>query len=53
MYKTVILPYSVKAKVLAAMIEEKANEMEKAGYTLVSVTTTPFPKSILVFKKNL
>ncbi len=51
-YKSVVVDYSPKAKKMAAAIEEKANEMEKAGYELVTMAITGSSKAILVFKTD-
>ena len=51
MYKTVVIEYSPKADNMAEKIEEKANEMLKGGYTLVSFSVTAAASAILVFKK--
>ena len=39
------------AKKMAKKIEDKCNEMEKEGYTLISTTITLGAKAILIFKK--
>lgn len=51
MYKTEVIGYTPKAKKMAEKIEEKCNEMEKEGFSLISATITPGAKAILVFKK--
>lgn len=51
MYKTIVLPFYIKSAKIAQAIEHKANEMEKDGYTLISATTMPAPRTILIFKK--
>ena len=51
-YKSIVVDYSPKAKKMAAAIEEKANEMEKAGYELVTMAITGSSKAILVFKTD-
>lgn len=51
MYKTEVIPYCPKAAKMAELIENKANEMEKQGYNLVSATVTLAAKAILIFKK--
>lgn len=51
MYKTVVIEYSPKTDNMAKKIEEKANEMLKEGYELVTMTITNSAKAILVFKK--
>lgn len=40
-YKTVVVDYAPKTKKMAALIEEKANEMLKNGYELVSCFSIP------------
>lgn len=49
-YKTIVLSYEPKAKKVAQAIEEKANEMAKEGFELVTLTQTGSAKAILVFK---
>ena len=51
MYKTVVIEYSPKADDMAKKVEEKANEMQKKGYELVTMSITGTAKAILVFKK--
>lgn len=51
MYKAVVIEYSPKAADMAEKIEEKANEMLKGGYELVTFSVTAAAKAILVFKK--
>ncbi len=51
MYKTVVIEYSPKADDMAKKIEEKANEMLKEGFELVTLSITGSAKAILVFKK--
>ena len=51
MYKTVVIEYSPKADDMAKKIEEKANEMQKNGYELITMSITGTAKAILVFKK--
>lgn len=51
-YKTVVVDYAPKTKKMAALIEEKANEMLKNGYELVTFSITNFAKAILVFKSS-
>ena len=52
MYRTEVIAYAPKAKKMAAEIEAKANELEREGFTLISVTTTGSAKAILVFHKT-
>ena len=51
MYKTVVIEYSPKADDMAQKIEEKANEMLKNSYELVTMSITGTAKAILIFKK--
>ena len=51
-YKTVVVDYAPKTKKMAALIEEKANEMLKNGYELVTFSITNSAKAILVFKSS-
>ena len=51
MYKTEIIDYTPVSKKMAKKIEDKCNEMEKEGYTLISTTITLGAKAILIFKK--
>lgn len=51
-YKTVVIDYSPKTKKMAVSIEEKANEMSKKGYELVTFSITDSAKAILVFKSS-
>ena len=51
MYRALTVSYAPKAKKMALQIEEKANEMEKKGFLLVSVTATGSAKAVLVFHK--
>ncbi len=51
MYKTELIGYTPVANKMAKKIEDRCNEMEKDGFALVSATTTPGAKAILIFKK--
>lgn len=51
-YKTVVVDYAPKAKKMAESIEEKANEMSKNGYELVTFSITNSAKAILVFRAS-
>lgn len=51
MYKTVVIGYSPFANNMASKVEEKANEMLKLGYELVTFSITNSCRAILVFKK--
>ena len=52
MYKTVVTDYMPKAKEMAQVVEEKANEMEEKGYELVNVSIMPSAKAILIFRQK-
>ena len=52
MYKTEVIEYSPKADDMAKKIEEKANEMLKEGYLLITMSVNGTAKAILVFKKQ-
>ena len=49
-YKTVAISDALKTKKMAAAIEEKANEMARDGWELVTFSTTPSGKAILMFR---
>ncbi|MGB4594417.1 MAG: hypothetical protein WBI14_00740 [Anaerolineaceae bacterium] len=51
-YKTEVIDYSPKVKNMAKKVEEKANEMLKEGYELVTFSVTPAARAILVFRKR-
>ena len=51
MYKTIVTEYLPKAKMLAAKVEEEANQMEAKGYRLETFSITGSGKGILVFYK--
>ena len=51
MYKSVVIEYRPKADNMARKIEDKANEMEKEGYKLLTFSITTTAKAILIFKK--
>ena len=51
-YKTVVVDYAPKAKKMAAAIEDKANEMARVGWELVTFSVTLSAKAILVFRRN-
>ena len=51
-YKTMVLPYQPKASKMAATIEQKANEMAREGWELVTFSVTLSAKAILVFRRN-
>ena len=50
-YKTVVVDYAPKAKKMATAIEDKANEMARGGWELVTFSVTNTAKAILVFRK--
>lgn len=50
MYKTVVIDYHPKAKIMAGKVEEKCNEMLEKGFEFVSFSITNSSKAILVFK---
>lgn len=49
-YKTIVIDDAPKAKKLAAEIENKANELAKEGWELVTFSTVVSGKAILVFR---
>ncbi len=49
-YKTIVIDYAPKARKMAAAMEERINEMSQDGWELVTLTTTPSAKAILVFR---
>ena len=51
-YKTMVLPYQPRAAKMAAAIEEKANEMARVGWELITFSVTLSAKAILVFRRN-
>ena len=52
MYKTVVIEYHPFANKMASKMEEKANEMLKLGYELVTFSITNSCKAILVFREK-
>ena len=52
MYRTMVVGYTPKTKEMAKKIEEKANEMEKEGYTLATFSVPPSAKAILLFRRE-
>lgn len=52
MYKTIVIEYTPKAEKMSKKIEDKANEMLKDGYILVTMSITMSAKAILVFMKK-
>ena len=51
-YKTAVLPYQPKTAKMAAAVEEKANEMAREGWELITFSVTLSAKAILVFRRN-
>lgn len=49
-YKAIVMDAAPKAKKMAAAIEEKANELAKSGWELVSFCVTGSDKAIVVFR---
>ena len=49
-YKTIVIDHAPKTKKLAAEIEDKANEMAKENWELVTFSTVASGKTILVFR---
>ena len=47
-----MVPYQPRAAKMAAAIEEKANEMAREGWELVTFSVTLSAKAILVFRRN-
>ena len=52
MYKTEIIKRTANIEIRAKKIEEKANLMNKEGFELISVLSTPNFGAIMVFKKR-
>ncbi len=50
MYHTVVIEYSPKAEDMTKKIEEKANDMLRGGYKLITMSMTGSAKAILVFQ---
>lgn len=50
--KTMVLPYQPRAAKMAAAIEERANEMAREGWELVTFSVTLAARAILVFRRN-
>ncbi len=51
-YKTIVLEYAPKAKKMAAVLEDKANEMARQGWETVSFTVTGSAKGILLLRSE-
>ena len=49
-YETVVIDYAPKAAAMAAAMGEKANEMARQGFVLVTFSVTDPAKAILVFR---
>lgn len=52
MYKTVVVKYCAKAKEMAEQVEKVSNQMAQERYELVTFSTMPSAKGILVFKES-
>lgn len=52
-YKTIVVGYTPKAKEMAYLVEEKANEMVSQGYELITMSITASAKAILVFQRKI
>ena len=52
-YKTVVLAYHPRAKVMAEEIEKEANKCAEKGWKLVSFSITLSAKAILVFETSI
>ena len=49
-YKTIVIDYAPKARKMAAAIEDRANELARHGWELVSFSVTNSAKAILLFR---
>ena len=49
-YKTIVMDYAPKARKRAAAIEDRANELARNGWELVSFSVTNSAKAILLFR---
>ena len=49
-YKTIVIDYAPKAKKMAAVIENTANDKALEGWELVTFSVTNSAKAILVFR---
>lgn len=49
-YKTIVVDYAPKAKIMAAEVEKKINEMSAKGWEFVTFSITNSCKGILVFR---
>ena len=52
MYKAEIITYSPRANDMAEKAEQKANEMEKEGWKLVTMSINGAAKAIMLFHKE-
>lgn len=52
MYKTFVIDYNPRAEKMAILLEEKANEVEEAGYEVVSFSITNSGKAIMLAKTS-
>ena len=48
-YKTIVVGYAPKTKIMAAAVEDASNKMERDGWELVTFTIIGSAKGILVF----
>ena len=48
MYKTFVVDYSPRAEKMALLIEKEANEVEKLGYEVISVSVTNSAKAVIL-----
>lgn len=51
-YKAVVTEYLPRAKKMATEMEQKANEMAQAGWTLVTCSITNSAKAIMLFQRG-
>ena len=52
MYRTFVVGYNPVAEKMANLLEEKANEVERSGYKIVSFSITNSGKAIILAKAN-
>ena len=48
MYKAFSVPYSPRANKMASLVEDRANELEKDGYEVVSLSIMPSAHAVLL-----
>ncbi len=48
MYKTFVIEYSPSADKLAGLLEQKANDLEKDGFEVVSFSVTNSAKAVVL-----